>query len=164
MFHLDVLLPYGQYRMSQWRLDSVRRVEVLKGACILSPRTALEQVGLLNEEYFMYSEELDLSFSLRKAGWQTYWLPQAVVVHHGGQSTQQAERAMFLRLYEGKVLYFRKHYGRAAGWVYKLILAVAAISRLALAPFALLERPDAREEHRTLAGYYRELLVALPGL
>jgi GT2 family glycosyltransferase len=139
-------------------------VDVLKGACILSPRTALEKVGLLSEDYFMYSEELDLSFYLMKAGWRTYWLPQAVVVHHGGQSTQQVEERMFLRLYKGKVLYFRKHYGRAAGWVYKLILAAAAISRLALAPFVLFERPDSREEHRTLARYYRDLLVALPGL
>jgi hypothetical protein len=71
---------------------------------------------------------------------------------------------MFLRLYEGKVMYFRKHYGRAAGWVYKLILAAAAVSRLALTPIALFERPASREKHYMLARYYRRLLVELPGL
>lgn len=125
---------------------------------------ALDDVGLLDERFFMYSEEVDFCHRIRKAGWSLYWVPQAQMVHHGGQSTRQAATDMFLRLYEGKLLYFRKHRGRSVAWLYKLILLIGSLPRLALIPIAWLERPPKREEHRALAGRYWRLMRALPAL
>jgi N-acetylglucosaminyl-diphospho-decaprenol L-rhamnosyltransferase len=122
----------------------------------------LDQVGLLDKDYFIYSEEVDLCYRLRRAGWRLYWLPQAVVIHYGGQSTRQMAAAMFLLLYQGKVLYFRKHHGQPAVQLYKLILLVAALARLLLSPLAWLERPPQRHQHLALAGHYRRLVRALP--
>jgi hypothetical protein len=86
----------------------------VQGACLILRRQALDQVGLLDQAYFMYSEEVDLCYRLRRPGWRIYWVPQAVVVHYGGQSTRQVPAAMFLQLYQGKVRYFRKHHGWVA--------------------------------------------------
>jgi GT2 family glycosyltransferase len=163
MFHLDVLKPYAVYPMDKWKLDVPREVDVLMGACLLLRRKALEQVGWMDEDYFIYSEEVDLCTRVRKAGWKLFWQPQAEVVHYGGQSTQQVAESMFLQLYQGKVLYFRKHHGWPAVQVYKLILFVAALGRLLLTPLALIEKPSRRQQHLALSNHYRRLLRSLPG-
>jgi hypothetical protein len=72
--------------------------------------------------------------------------------------------AMFLRLCQGKILYFRKHGGAPAARTYKLILSAAALGRLLVTPLTWVESPDRRERHRVLAGYYQRLLRALPGM
>ncbi|MFQ5596281.1 MAG: glycosyltransferase family 2 protein [Anaerolineae bacterium] len=163
LFHLDALRPYALYPMAGWDPETPRPVEVIQGACLLLRRAALEQIGLLDEGYFIYSEEVDLCYRLRRAGWRLYWLPAARVVHYGGQSTQQVAAEMFLRLYRGKLLYFRKNHGRLAAQLYKLILLAAALARLALAPLAWLERSPRRRRHLALAGRYGRLLRALAG-
>jgi N-acetylglucosaminyl-diphospho-decaprenol L-rhamnosyltransferase len=164
LLHLDALWPYGNYRPQAWALDRAHRVAVVQGACLMMPRAALEQVGMLDEDYFMYSEEVDLCARLRKQGWQVYWVPQGLVVHHGAQSTRQVAAAMFLRLYQSKVLYFRKQRGRLSARVYKVILACVSVMRLALLPVACVVRPGAIPRQLTLARYYARLLRALPGL
>jgi GT2 family glycosyltransferase len=127
-------------------------------------RAALEQVGLFDEGYFIYSEEVDLCYRLGQAGWPLYWVPEAEVIHYGGQSTRQVAMDMFLRLYQSKLLYFRKHHGWLAAQGYKLILVVATLVRLSLSPLACLERSPRRQRHLTLAGYYLRLLKAVPEL
>jgi GT2 family glycosyltransferase len=164
LFHLDALWPYACYPMAGWDLNTPREVDMVPGACLILSRDALDQVGLLDEDYFIYSEEVDLCYRLRRAGWRLYWLPQAVVIHYGGQSTRQMAAAMFLRLYQGKVLYFRKHHGRLAAQLYKLILLIAALARLLLSPLVWLVRPPQRHQHLALASHYRRLVRALPGM
>jgi GT2 family glycosyltransferase len=149
--------------MHRWPLDQSREVDVVQGAALLLRRAAVEGADLLDEDYFIYTEEVDLCRRVRQVGWQIYWTPQSKVIHYGGQSTRQVAREMFLRLYESKVLYFRKHYGRSATQIYKLILSAASLPRLLLIPLALLEPPSRRRQHLTLAGSYLHLLRSLPG-
>lgn len=160
MFHLDGRV---RYRMDAWPIDAPREVEVLLGACILARREILETIGLMDERYFMYSEEVDLCYRIAQAGWKLYWVPGAEIVHLGGQSTRQVRTEMFLRLYQGKLMYIRKHYGRGQTRLYKLVLLLASLARLGVAPVAWLERPPQREEHLALAGRYWQLIKALPG-
>lgn len=160
LFHLDALFPaVSGYSVEKWAVEVSRPVEVLKGACVLLRRSLFAQIGLLNTTYFMYSEEVDLCYRVRQAGWQIYWLPQAQVVHYGGQSTGQVADAMFIRLYEAKTLYFRLNHGRPAALLYKIILLLAAFTRLALSPLTLLQTPAGRQKNLTLARRYWQLLV-----
>jgi hypothetical protein len=133
------------------------------GACILLPRRALDAAGLFDEDYFMYSEEVDLCHRLRKNGYSLHWVPEAEVIHFGGQSTQQAAEEMFLRLYQGKILFFRKHYSWIVVQAYKLILFLASLGRLALTPLAYLEGPVRRQQHLNLSNNYLRLIGSLPG-
>lgn len=164
LFHLDLLYPYASYPVEKWPLDRPRRVDVLMGACLLLKREVLEQAGSLDETFFIYSEEVDLCLRIQRAGWQLFWVPQAQVVHYGGQSTQQVAAEMFLRLYQGKILYFRKHYGFPAAQIYKLILATATLGRLLFTPLAFLEPSVQRRRHLALSRQYSRLLFALPAL
>jgi GT2 family glycosyltransferase len=91
--------------------QAARQVDYIQGACMLARRAAVEQVGLLDEEYFMYNEEIDWCLRMRCAGWETWYLPGARIVHYGGQSTKQVRHAMVQALYRSKVRFFRKHYG-----------------------------------------------------
>ena len=70
---------------------------------MLLRREALEQTGLLDERFFIYTEEIDLCRRLLDAGWQIFWVPSAVIVHYGGASTAQVSARMFLELYRSKV-------------------------------------------------------------
>ncbi len=162
LFHLDAIRPYGEYNMHKWPTDAPREVDVIKGASLIFRREVLETVGFLDGAYFMYSEEVDLCLRVQKAGWRLYWVPQSQVVHYEGQSTKQIATDMFLQLYLGKLMYFRKHYGRLSGILYKFILAAASLMRLLLTPFALLQRPASRQKNLSLAKKYGRLLAALP--
>ena len=162
MFHLDALWPYSAYPLTKWQVGQPQEVDVLMGACLLIRREVLDQVGVLDEDYFMYSEEVDLCYRIQRAGWRLYWVPEAEVVHFGGQSSQQAATEMFLNLYRSKIIYFRKHYGWLVTQVYKSILRTAALLRLMLAPFILFEDSSRRQKHLTLVDRYWRLVLALP--
>jgi GT2 family glycosyltransferase len=164
LFHLDSLLPYAEYPLTKWEANQAQDVDLLLGACLLLRKDVLGQVGFLDEEYFIYSEEIDLCFRMQRSGWRLFWVPQAEVVHFGGQSTQQAPTEMFLNLYHGKIKFFRKHYGWLSAQIYKLILMTAALSRLVLTPFVFFEPSSLREKHFMLADRYRHLVLALPGM
>lgn len=164
LFHLDRIRPFGAYHMHRWDMNQPREVDVIQGASFIVRKAILDKIGFLDGRYFMYSEEVDLCYRLQKAGWKLYYVPASRVIHYGGQSTKLVAADMFLQLYLGKLMYFRKHYGRLAGIGYKLILLVAALSRLALIPLAWLQKPPQRQKNLTLARHYSRLLVALPSM
>lgn len=164
LFHLDRLAAYSRYDMTRWDWITPRAVDTLLGACVLVRRAALIEVGLLDETFFMYSEEVDFCRRLAQAGWPLVWVPQATLVHYGGQSARQVPAESFLRLYRGKVLYFRKHHGRLGARLYKGILFSAALGRLAATPLAQLATGRDRARIQQVAANYRRLLRALPAL
>ncbi len=117
----------GRYPRSHYRQPF--QVDHPLGACLLLGRTAVEQVGLFDESFFMYYEEVDLCLRLRRAGWQAWCLPQARVVHYGGQSTGQVAPEMFRQLHSNKLRLFRKHYSPATCLVARWILRLGAWRR-----------------------------------
>ncbi len=164
LFHLDRVRPYGQYHMPTWDQEQPREVDVIQGASLLLRREALDQTGLLDEGYFIYTEEVDLCYRLQQAGWRLYWTPRSKVIHFGGQSTKQVAAEMFLQLYKSKIQFFRKHYGRFPAFAYKLILLGASLARLLVSPLAWLQKEPLRKQHLILTSNYRRLLTTLPTL
>jgi GT2 family glycosyltransferase len=162
LFHLDKLRSFGMYDMHQWDKNMPRQVDVLQGAALLLRKSALDQVGLMDEDYFMYTEEVDLCYRLKKGGWQLWWVPEAEVLHYGGQSTKLVKEKMFLTLYESRLKFFRKHHGPITANGYKLVLSAAALLRIILSPVSWILRPSHRERTSTLSSHYRRLLAALP--
>lgn len=164
MFYLDALIPYGSYDMRKWDLEQPREVDVLMGASLLLRKATLDAVGLLDEGYFMYSEEVDLCYRLQKAGWHLFWVPQSQVVHYWGQSAKQVLAEMFLQLYRGKLRFFRKHYSWFTVALYKVVLGLAAVLRLALAPLVWLRKSDHSDYQLHMAWHYGRLLLTLPSM
>lgn len=133
---LDGLWPRAAYRQEQWDTVTPRPVEVIKGACLLLRRAALDQVGLLDDRYFMYTEEVDLCYRLAQAGWGLWVTPQAVVTHFGEASSKQVAEAMYLQLYRSKVQFYRKFGGETRANRFKRLLRLAYLPRLATATIA----------------------------
>ena len=154
---LDAVQPRSAYPLQAWASLSPRPVDVVQGASLMLRRAALDEVGLLDEDYFMYTEEVDVCYRLARAGWKVYWVPQARVLHHGGQSTRQVATEMFLRLYESKVIFFRKHYGGGTTFLYKVVLVAASLPRIVLG----ILRPSAGG--RAVSSNYLRLVKSLPG-
>lgn len=109
------------------------------GACLLLRWEALEQVGLLDEGYFMYVEEVDLCYRLKQAGWEVWHVPAARVVHYGGRSTRQMPERMFVELHRSRYRFFRKFYPPAFRWAH------CRITRLGLHRRARQDRRACRE-------------------
>jgi len=130
---LDQLWPRATYDQRRWDRQTPRQVEAIKGACLVLRRTALVQVGDLDESYFMYSEEFDLCYRLAQADWQLWWVPQAVVTHYGGASSEQMAEEMYVQLYRSKVQFQRKFGGSHRARCLKCLLFVAYVPRLAIA-------------------------------
>jgi N-acetylglucosaminyl-diphospho-decaprenol L-rhamnosyltransferase len=100
-----------RYTLADVPADMVQEVDWVTGACMLVRRAAWEEIGLLDEGYFMYSEELDWCRRMVDAGWRVVYLPDAVVTHHEDQSSGQVVAARHIRFQRSKVRYFRKHHG-----------------------------------------------------
>lgn len=162
LLHFDKLYAFGIYDMQRWSKETPRQVDSLQGASLLLRRSALEKTGLLDTEYFMYSEEIDLCYRLRENGWSLYWVPQSKIVHYGGQSTRQEAVKMFLHLYGSKVQFFRKHYGEDSARAYKRVLKFTSGLRLALTSTGSALRPRNRLYYEQLHRYYEELIASLP--
>ncbi len=94
--------------------DRMQDVDWVTGAALMARREAIEEVGLLDEGFFMYSEELDWCRRFRAAGWRVVYLPAARIVHHEGKSSEQAIPARHIHFQTSKVRYFRKYHGPLA--------------------------------------------------
>ncbi len=99
-----------RYYMSHLPWDQPSQIQVISGAYCLLRRKALDEVGLLDEDFFMYGEDIDLSYRLLKGGWQNWFLPFDIV-HYKGESTQKSSFRYVHVFYQAMLIFFRKHYG-----------------------------------------------------
>ncbi|MDZ7319281.1 MAG: glycosyltransferase family 2 protein [candidate division KSB1 bacterium] len=122
-------------------------VDWIGSACLLLRRQALDQVGLLDETYFIYGDEADLQYRLKKAGWQVVYLPNVTTIHYGGRSMNRWRRRKMV--YRGKMLFFRKHYGFWQAGLLRIMLGSLSLLKLGIWGIASIFpqwRERAREE------------------
>ncbi len=125
-----------RYYMSHLSWDKPERIEVISGAFCLLRRKALMQVGLLDEDFFMYGEDIDLSYRLLKGGWQNWYLPYDII-HYKGESTQKSSFRYVHTFYQAMLIFFRKHYGHLS-IVISLPIKMAIYFRAALALMSMM--------------------------
>lgn len=102
-----------RYHLTEWDRSSEREVDWVSGCCMLFPRKAFDEVGLLDESFLLYGEELDIATRLRDAGWSVLFTPGVEILHELGVSTGRSRR-MTLMHSASIFRYYRKH--RARGW------------------------------------------------
>lgn len=102
-----------RHRRSVKYLPSAYDVDWITGACMLVRSETVRTVGAMDEDYFMYSEEADWCFRIKKTGWKIWYLSNAVIYHLGGGSAKRSSLTQLVLLYQSKLLFFRKHYGVA---------------------------------------------------
>jgi len=101
---------FREYKMLDWNHDDKREVDQPEGACLMIRRKVLDEVGLLDEGYFMLFEEVDWCYRVKQHGWQIWFEPASQVIHHYGQSIKQVKARMILSSHRGLYRFWRKHY------------------------------------------------------
>ena len=128
---LKMLGKPQRYYMSHLSWDEPAQIEVISGAYCLLRRKALDQTGLLDEQFFMYGEDIDLSYRLLKAEWENWYLPYSIL-HYKGESTQKTSFRYVHVFYQAMLIFIRKHYGHL-NLIMTLPLIVAIYLRAGLA-------------------------------
>ena len=158
-------LVTGRYRRQA--LDPARvepvPVDWAQGACWLIRREMLDQVGLLDEDFFLYAEEVDLALRAARQGWRTYLIPTATVRHAEGTSSSQVVPLKLASHYLSKVVYFAKHHGPAEQTIVRAILLLDLGLRMAYRAVGVARGrpPDARQRLQAYARIAR-LIATLP--
>lgn len=106
----------------------IREVDWISSASIMVRREAIETIGLIDEEYFIYSDETDWQYRMWRAGWKVYYLPQVKTIHFGGGSFEPGSKR-FTLVYRGRMLFARKHYSFLYGVVQRSMFALTALIR-----------------------------------
>lgn len=128
IFGLARLFPrsrtFGRYHLGFLSQHEAHAVDVLSGAFMLLRQAALAGVGLLDEDYFMYGEDIDLSYRLTRGGWQNWYFPGTRILHYKGESTKRTSVNYVFVFYRAMVIFARKHFvARRAGLLSGLINA-----------------------------------------
>lgn len=141
---------YGRYFPSHSLQQSreTRAVDWMLGACIMIRRETLEEIGGLDETFFMYSEEVDWCWRAKQAGWAVYYLPEAKVLHWGGQSSSKVPLKRRSLVYRSKLLFLDKHNGPTTALLFKWALLITSILKMGFWNLLLL---SPRTQNRTRA-------------
>lgn len=112
---------------SYWDHNSIREVDHVTGACMMVRREAIEKVGLLDEAFFLYNEEVEWGLRFNKAGYKSVFLPDSNIIHLFGHSTKQqvqkqAVNNLLVERYRGMFYFFKKHYGKTKLFLLRLIV------------------------------------------
>jgi GT2 family glycosyltransferase len=108
--------------------NEIKATGWLSSACLLIRRSALEDVGLLDESYFIYGDEADLQYRLNKAGWKVFFLPDSTIIHFGGRSMDRWKRRKMV--YRGKMLFYKKNYGFLSTLALRILFIVMSFLKL----------------------------------
>ncbi|MBW8042190.1 MAG: glycosyltransferase family 2 protein [Planctomycetes bacterium] len=155
---------FGRERMTWWDRSDVREVDVVTGCVMLVRRTAVEQVGIMDERFFMYGEETDWCYRFRQAGWKVMFTPTAEIIHLGDASSRQVKPEMTLQLRGSILLFFKKHMSELTYGLACLIICLFFLCRV---PYwlgrALLSKTATRRHLRTAKTYVIGAFKALLG-
>lgn len=106
---------FNHYHLGYLPEDETHEIEVLAGAFMFMRRTALDKVGLLDEAFFMYGEDIDLSYRIIQGGYKNYYLPETSIIHYKGESTKKGSLNYVKAFYQAMIIFARKHFqGRQA--------------------------------------------------
>ncbi len=126
----------GHYYMGYLGWDELARIEVVSGAFFLLRRSAIDSVGMLDEDFFMYGEDIDLSYRLLKGGFENWYLPFPIL-HYKGESTQKSSFRYVHVFYQAMLIFFRKHYGHLSFFI-TIPIKVAIYAKAAVALVSML--------------------------
>ena len=137
IFGLSRLFPrsrvFGRYHLGYLDKDRIHQVEILCGAFMMLRKSALDEVGLLDEEFFMYGEDIDMSYRLLNAGYKNIYYPETTIIHYKGESTKKGSLNYVLTFYKAMIKFARKHFSRKMAKSYAAIINLAVYFRALLA-------------------------------
>ncbi len=136
IFGLSALFPkskiFGKYHLGYLDKEQTHPVEILAGAFMFLRKEVLNKIGLLDETFFMYGEDIDLSYRIIKAGYQNYYYPETTIIHYKGESTKKGSINYVMVFYKAMIIFANKHFSSKNANLYKLLINVAIYLRAAI--------------------------------
>ncbi len=133
MFGLSGLFPkskrFGRYHLGFLDNDQTHEVEVLAGAFMMLRKTTLDKIGLLDEDYFMYGEDIDLSYRIIKGGYKNYYFSDTTIIHYKGESTKKSSVNYVFVFYRAMITFAQKHYAQKNAFAFSVLINTAIYIR-----------------------------------
>ncbi len=133
IFGLSFLFPqsklFGKYHLGYLDKEKTHEVEILSGAFMLMRKSVLDKVGLLDEAFFMYGEDIDLSYRIIKGGYKNYYFPRTSIIHYKGESTKKSSVNYVFVFYKAMVIFARKHFSDKNANLFSLLINIAIYLR-----------------------------------
>ena len=131
---------FGKYHLTYLDKEDIHCVDVLSGAFMLLRKSALKKTGLLDEDYFMYGEDIDLSYRLQLAGFNNYYYPETTIIHYKGESTKKSSVNYVFVFYNAMKIFARKHFSKNNAGLFILLINLAIYLRAGMAILSRLIR------------------------
>ena len=139
LFGLATLFPqskkFGQYHLTYLNKNQNHSVEVLSGAFMLMRKETLDKTGLLDEAFFMYGEDIDLSYRITRAGYKNYYFAESSIIHYKGESTKKSSVNYVVVFYKAMAIFAKKHFSKNNARLFDFLIHLAIYIRAALAIF-----------------------------
>jgi len=120
---------FGRYRMTWFNYDEDTEVDQPMGSCLILRGKAVKQIGVMDEQFPIFFNDVDWCYRAKQAGWKIYFTCSAEVVHHGGASTRQIKKQMIHESHKSLIDFYRKHYkGRIFAPLYWFTIAAVKLS------------------------------------
>ncbi|MEY3451159.1 MAG: hypothetical protein RL711_985 [Bacteroidota bacterium] len=133
VFGLAALMPksklFGRYHLGYLDKDEINEVDILSGAFMLMRKTTLDKVGLLDEEYFMYGEDIDLSYRIIKGGYKNYYFPETRIIHYKGESTKKTSINYVFIFYRAMIIFANHHFSSSNAGLFSFVINFAIYIR-----------------------------------
>lgn len=122
----------NNYYLGHLAINQIHEVDVLTGAFMLSRRKILNSTGLFDESFFMYGEDIDLSYRITQAGYKNYYFPETTIIHYKGESTKRGSLNYVIVFYKAMKIFTHKHFKKQNSWWFSLLIDLAIYFRALL--------------------------------
>lgn len=133
IFGLSRLFPkskiFAKYHLGYLDKNEIHSIDVLAGAFMLLRKSALDKVGILDEDYFMYGEDIDLSYRIIKGGYKNYYFPETTIIHYKGESTKKGSINYVRVFYNAMIIFARKHFSKQNANTFSFLINLAIYFR-----------------------------------
>lgn len=137
IFGLSNIFPrskrFGKYHLGFLDKDETNEIEILSGAFMLMRKKALDKVGLLDEEFFMYGEDIDLSYRIILGGYKNYYFPETKIIHYKGESTKKSSVNYVFVFYNAMIIFAKKHFSQSHANTFSFLIKIAIYFRASIA-------------------------------
>ncbi|KRE86355.1 glycosyl transferase family 2 [Paenibacillus sp. Soil766] len=123
---------FNQYQLGYLDPDQQYPIDSLVGAFMLVRRETIEHVGMLDEEFFMYGEDIDWCYRIKEAGWVNYYYPRTQIVHHKGASSRRKPFKIIYEFHRAMILFHNKHYRKKYSWLTNAVVYIGVGVKLGL--------------------------------
>jgi O-antigen biosynthesis protein len=137
IFGLSALFPksktFGKYHLGFLSKEEIHEIEILSGAFMLMRKSTLDKVGLLDEDFFMYGEDIDLSYRILKGGYKNYYFPNTSIIHYKGESTKKSSVNYVFVFYNAMIIFAKKHFSEKNAKTFSFLINLAIYLRAGIA-------------------------------